>query len=58
MSIADRICRNMHLLDGEVLSVEGIHISDWVIVDLGEIIVHVIQEDTRRLCALEYLWTQ
>ena len=42
---------------GEVISVEGEENGEWVLVDLGDIIVHVMQPSTRSYYALEELWT-
>ena len=39
------------------MGVKGINASDWVVVDLGEIIVHVMQEESRQLYELEKLWS-
>lgn len=36
---------------------KGREASDWIVVDLGEVIVHVMQEESRRLYELEKLWS-
>lgn len=37
-------------------SVEGLERSQWVLLDFGDVVVHVFQEDTRQLYDLEGLW--
>ncbi|HBO22617.1 MULTISPECIES: ribosome silencing factor [unclassified Providencia] len=57
MSVADRLvdaCRKNGLIP---LGVEGQGVSDWVIVDLGEAIVHIMQDESRRMYELEKLWS-
>ncbi|WP_092512631.1 ribosome silencing factor [Xenorhabdus mauleonii] len=57
MSVADNLvddCRQVGIMP---LGVEGQGISDWIVVDLGEIMVHVMQEDSRRMYELEKLWS-
>ena len=41
---------------GEVLSTEGENTGEWVLVDLGDIVVHVMQPAVRAHYKLEELW--
>jgi ribosome-associated protein len=39
-----------------VLHAEGIAESGWVLLDYGDVLMHVFLEDTRMYYALERLW--
>jgi ribosome-associated protein len=45
-------------LGEQVLSVEGEQNGEWVLVDLGAIVVHVMQPTIRQYYNLEELWNQ
>lgn len=38
------------------LSVEGLTAATWVLLDFGDVVVHVFQEDARQLYDIEGLW--
>ena len=56
-AIADHVAMESRAAGLIPLAIEGQSIADWVVVDLGEVIVHVMQEESRQLYELEKLWS-
>lgn len=56
-SIADEVVKFARKLDVMPLGVEGEREAEWVLVDLGDVIVHIMLPRVREFYALERLWT-
>ena len=56
VSIAENVVKETKLAGHPPMSIEGQETGDWVLVDLGDIIVHVMQDEARDFYQLEKLW--
>jgi len=55
-SIANRVVERAKQAGHGALGVEGHEYGEWVLVDLGDVVVHVMQPATRGFYKLENLW--
>ncbi|HEU0187622.1 MAG TPA: ribosome silencing factor [Gallionellaceae bacterium] len=55
-ALADNVIKKMQELGVQVYSSEGEKSGEWVLIDLGEILVHVMQPGVRAYYNLEELW--
>ena len=55
-SLANNVQEKVKEASGEVLTTEGEDSGEWVLVDLGDIVVHVMQPTVRQYYNLEELW--
>ena len=56
-AMAKHVIETAKALDLPVLGVEGEREGEWVLVDLGDIVVHLMQPATRAYYQLEKLWS-
>lgn len=55
-SLASHVAEEARKQDVQPLGVEGDDVGEWVLVDLGEVIVHVMKPQIREFYQLEKLW--
>jgi ribosome-associated protein len=55
-SASDRLIEDLRERGKSRIGLEGYHEGRWVLVDLGDVVVHLFQEVERRFYDLELLW--
>jgi ribosome-associated protein len=55
-SIVDAILDNCYQNHNKPLAIEGYSGGNWIVVDLGDLIVHIFQKEARLQYDLERLW--
>jgi ribosome-associated protein len=55
-SIAERLVERAKAAGHPPVGIEGADAAEWVLVDLGDVVVHVMQPETREFYKLENLW--
>jgi ribosome-associated protein len=55
-ALADNVVKKLQEAGENVLSTEGEKSGEWVLIDLGDVLVHVMQPAVRAYYNLEELW--
>lgn len=56
-SMADQLTLKAKQANIDTYCCAGKDAADWVVIDLGDVIVHLMQQEARDLYALEKLWS-
>ena len=57
-AIADNVTKGLKENGVKSIHVEGLTNCDWVLIDSGDVVVHVFRPEVREFYNLERLWTQ
>ena len=55
-ALARNVGEKVREAGGEIISIEGEDAGEWVLVDMGDIVVHIMQPNVRTYYNLEELW--
>ncbi len=55
-ALADHVSKQVKSLTGRPAHVEGLPHADWVLIDTGDIIVHIFRPEVRAFYNLEKIW--
>ena len=55
-ALADRVVKAIKETGGGTPAVEGVPANDWVLIDAGDLIVHIFRPDVRQFYNLEKMW--
>jgi len=55
-TMAEHLCETMKATGMRGVSMEGAARADWILIDGGDVIVHVFRPEVREFYALEKMW--
>ena len=55
-AMAQHLREKLHAAGQKRVQIEGLGGSDWVLIDAGDIIVHLFKPETRAMYGLEKMW--
>jgi len=57
-TMVDEIQENLKRAGARLVSLEGVTQGEWILLDMGDVIIHVFQEQARDYFDLDSLWTE
>ena len=57
-SIADNLVTKLKKIKMKPIGIEGYSSSEWILLDYGDLLVHVMHPETRDFYSLEKLWDE
>ena len=57
-ALVDQVIVSAKEFGAKVVGVEGRETYEWVLLDVGDVIVHVMQQEAREFYELERLWSE
>lgn len=55
-SIAQKLAERIKQATGRSVRLEGLPVADWVLIDAGDVVVHVFRPEVRSFYNLERMW--
>ena len=55
-AMAEHLSEKLHKAGQKRVQIEGAGGSDWVLIDAGDIVVHLFKPEARAMYALEKMW--
>ena len=55
-SLSEKVIANVKSQTGTFARTEGLNNSDWVLIDCGDIVVHIFRQEVRDFYQLERIW--
>jgi len=56
-AIADRVVRGLKEKGHKGMRIEGLNTADWVLIDAGDVILHIFRPEVRAFYNLEKMWS-
>lgn len=53
---AERLVEDLKQAGGSDIRVEGLQVGDWVLVDAGDVVIHIFRPEIRTFYNLEKMW--